>query len=135
MLQRYYFSLKQTNISMFFSNHHLSGWNISREHICRLFHDGGRGGTCVFEFVALADFLAEVERVACRQLDELMGIGGIGFRRLVEPLAVEPRCLFEPRAAEDVDGRGTDVPFAVAPAGREVVIVLAARLRGVQVVE
>ena len=77
------------------------------------------------EFIALADFLAEAEGVAGTETDELVVAGRIGLRRLVEPLAVEPRCLGEPVLAEDVDGRGTDVPLAVAPANLCAVVVSA----------
>lgn len=47
------------------------------------------------EFIALADFLAEAESVAGFQTDELVRVGRVSLGRLVEPLAVEPRCLGE----------------------------------------
>ena len=72
----------------------------------------------------MAYFLAEVEGVAGFQADELVRVGRVSLRRLVKPLAVEPRGLLHPVLAEDVYRRGTDVPLAVAPANLELVPIL-----------
>ena len=56
------------------------------------------------EFITVAYFLAEVEGIAGSEADVLMRVGRISQRGLVKPLAVEPRGLFQPVLAEDVDG-------------------------------